>query len=1212
MELGIEIPESPLEALLSNEAWEEVYDRLATLVRENRTTLIFVNTRRMAERATRHLANRLGEDAVTSHHGSLSRERRLDAERRLKAGQLRAIVATASLELGIDVGTVDLVCQIGSPRTIAAFLQRVGRSGRVRGMVARGRIFATTRDELIECAALLRAAGGDRLDRLLFPEAPLDILAQQIVAAAATRDWQVDDLFGLVRGAWSYRNLPREDFDAVLLMLAHGYATARGRRAARVHYDEVNGVVRGRRGSMLAAVTSGGAIPDTSDYDVILDPEGTFVGTINEDFAIESMPGDVFQLGNASWRIHKIETGRVRVTDALGEPPTIPFWLGEAPARTAELSEEVSRLREDVEAKLADGVGAAVEWLVGEVPGLPRPAAIQIAEYLDATRRVLGVIPTQRRLVLERFFDEAGGMQLVVHAPFGARINRAWGLSLRKRFCRSFNFELQAAANEDAIVLSLGPQHSFPLDDVFRYLNPATAREILIQALLAAPMFQTRWRWNVERALAVLRRQNGRKVAAQLLRMRAEDLLAAAFPQAAACLEHIVGDIEIPDHPIVRQTVQDCLVEAMDIDGLEALLHRIHGGELELVARDVPEPSPLTHEVLNARPYAFLDDAPAEERRTLAVQTRRGLDFRPADELGTLDADAIDRVREEAWPEPEDGDEMHDALGWLGLVTEAEAEPWKDRLKELADAGRVTRLKVRDGGPSLWVAAERLPEIEAAYGECGEFEIEPAIEPPARLRARRWDRDEALAGLLRGRLEGVGPVTEAGLVDSLGLPARAIQAAVLRLETEGTILRGRFTPGADTLEWCHRRLLARIHRYTIDRLRSEIEPVTPADFMRFLFAWHGVGSGVPADGPRGLLAVLDRLQGFEAPAVSWERDILPSRLGAYDPGWLDLACLGGHVVWGRLLPPSPTADPERPRTGPVRNTPLAFFDREDLDAWMELAPWPQLQEERLSHEARQVLSSLRGRGPAFLQDLVRRTELLPAQVERGLGELLAWGLVTADGVEALRTLLLPEHRRRRRPVPRPGRQPRYTGAAVAGRWSLLRGSGEARIVPAGTAREDLVERFARQLLARYGVVGRRILAREAPLAPWRELLRVLWRLEMRGEVRGGRFVQGMAGEQFALPEAVEKLRAIRRKEPDGRLLAVSAGDPLNLAGILTPGERVAALPGNRVVYKDGVPVAVKEGRATRALRDPASEAERREVERLLVVRTASLSGGSSR
>ncbi|MGH7571322.1 MAG: Lhr family helicase [Gemmatimonadota bacterium] len=1211
MELAIEIPESPLEALLSNEAWEEVYDRLAALIRENRTTLVFVNTRRMAERATRHLADRLGEEVVTSHHGSLSRERRLEAERRLKAGELKAIVATASLELGIDVGTVDLVCQIGSPRAIAAFLQRVGRSGRVKGMAARGRIFATTRDELIECAALLRAARADRLDRLLFPERPLDILAQQIVACAATRDWPVDELYALIRGAWSYRDLPRADFDAVLLMLADGYATSRGRRAARVHYDEVNGVVRGRRGSMLAAVTSGGAIPDTSDYDVILDPEGTFVGTINEDFAIESMPGDVFQLGNASWRIHKIETGRVRVTDALGEPPTIPFWLGEAPGRTDELSEEVSRLRADVEAQLAAGIGAAVEWLVDEIPGLPRPAAVQIAEYLDATRRVLGLIPTQRRLVLERFFDAAGGMQLVVHAPFGARINRAWGLSLRKRFCRSFNFELQAAANEDAIVLSLGPQHSFPLDDVFRYLNPATAREILVQALLAAPMFQTRWRWNVERALAVLRRQNGRKVAPQLLRMRAEDLLAAAFPQAAACLEHIVGDIEIPDHPIVRQTVLDCLVEAMDVEGLEALLQRIHAGELELVARDVPEPSPLTHEILNARPYAFLDDAPAEERRTLAVQTRRGLDFRSADELGTLDAEAIARVREEGWPEPEDADEVHDAVGWLGVVTEAEAEPWRERLEELAAAGRVTRLKVEDGGPRLWVAAERLPEVEAAFGE---FRLEPAILTPARLRAREWDRDEALAALLRGRLEGLGPVTEAGLADPLGLSGRATLAALLRLEAEGTILRGRFSPGVQDPEWCHRRLLARIHRYTMDRLRSEIEPVAPADFMRFLFAWHGIGSAAPTDGPRGLLAVLDRLQGFEAPAVSWERDLLPARLAGYDPGWLDLVCLGGDVVWGRLLPPSPTADPERPRTGPVRNTPLAFFEREEVDAWMDLAPWPQLDEERLSHEARLVLTSMCERGPAFLQDLVRRTGLLPAQVERGLGELLAWGLVTADGVEALRTLLLPEHRRRRRPVPRPGRQPRYTGAAVAGRWSLLRDPGTAgrpengSDAPSGIDREDLVERLARQLLARYGVVTRRVLAREAPLAPWRELLRALWRLEMRGEVRGGRFVQGMAGEQFALPEAVERLRAVRRKEPDGRLLAVSAGDPLNLAGILTPGERVAALPGNRVVYKDGVPVAAKEGRATRALRDAASDAERREVERLLVVRAAVASG----
>ncbi len=1205
-ELAIEIPGSPLEALLSNEAWDEVYDRLAALILENRTTLVFVNTRRLAERVTRHLADRLGAELVASHHGSMARERRLDAERRLKAGELRAIVATASLELGIDIGTIDLVCQIGSPHTIAAFLQRVGRSGRLRGAVARGCLFALTRDELIECAALVRAARAEELDRLQIPERPLDVLAQQIVAAAATRDWDADELFDLARGAAPYRDLPRKDFDAVVRMLADGYATSRGRRAARIHFDEVNGVIRGRRGARLVSVTSGGAIPDTSDYQVVLDPEGQVVGSINEDFAIESMPGDVFQLGNAAWRIHKIETGRVRVTDATGTPPTIPFWLGEAPARTTELSREVSRLRADVAARLDGGVANAARWLVEAIPGLPEAGARQIVEYLDATRRVLGVVPTQETLVLERFFDEAGGMQLVLHAPFGGRMNRAWGLALRKRFCRSFNFELQAAANEDAIVLSLGPQHSFPLSDVFGYLSPETAREVLVQALLPAPMFQTRWRWNVERSLAAPRRSAGRRVPAQLQRMRAEDLLAAAFPQAAACFEHIVGDIQVPwEHPIVRQTVEDCLVEAMDVDGLESLLTRIRTGELTLHARDVPEPSPMAHEILTARPWAFLDDAPAEERRTLAVQTRRGLDFRTADDLGALDAKAIERVRAEAWPEPEDADEAHDALAWLGLVTATETGPWTGWLATLAAEGRAARAVApgADGRPrELWLAAERLPEIGAAYGEA--LALEPAIRAPARLRERDLDGREALAALLRGRLEGSGPVTAGDLSATFGLERPLVEQALIALEAEGTILRGRFTPGVGetVVEWCHRRLLARIHRATVDRLRSEIEPVSPADYTRFLLAWHGIGARAAADGPRGLLAVLDRLQAFDAPAVAWERDLLPARLPDYDPAWLDVVCLGGHYAWGRLVPPPASNGVDsHPRTGPVRNTPLAFFDREALPDWMALAPTPEVTDDALSHEARTVLGTLRDGGPAFLQDLVARTGLLPAMAERGLGELVSWGLVTADGVEALRTLLQPEGRRRRRPLRRAGRQPRYTGAAVAGRWSLLRpGSPEAD----DESREERVEAFARQLLERYGVVARKLLAREAPLAPWRDVLRVLRRLEMRGEIRGGRFVQGLAGEQYALPEAVEALRAARRRPLEGALVAVSGGDPLNLVGILTPGERVAALPGNRVVYRDGVPVAVKEGRETRLLRDSRSDAERREVETLLVRQSA--------
>jgi ATP-dependent Lhr-like helicase len=1253
IDLRVEIPSSPLSALMSNEVWEEIYDRLAELVLENRTTLIFVNTRRLAERTAHHLSKRLGEDLVTSHHGSLSRERRLEAEERLKAGRLRALVATASLELGIDIGSVDLVCQIGSPHTIAALIQRVGRSGRKMGAVARGRMFALSRDELIECAALLLSVKEGMLDRLLVPERPLDILAQQIVAAAATGDWEEGELYELVRGAHPYRGLSRADFDAVVRMLAEGYATKRGRRAAWIHHDAVNGRIRGRRGARLAVVSSGGAIPDTADFQVVLAPEGTSIGTLNEDFAIESMAGDIFQLGNSSWRILRVESGRVLVEDAHGQPPTIPFWLGEAPARTLELSEAVSRVRAEVDRGLVEaGPGTAARWLQ-EAVGLESGAALQIEEYLAATKKVLTVIPTQETLVLERFFDEAGGMQLVVHSPFGGRVNRAWGLALRKRFCRSFNFELQAAANEDAIVLSLGPQHSFPLIDVFHYLHTATARDLLVQALLAAPMFKTRWRWNAGRALGVLRQQGGQKVPPQLQRMRSEDLLAAAFPQAAACLEHIVGDIEVPDHPIVRQTVEDCLVEAMDIEALEALLGRIERGELRLVARDVPEPSPLAHEILNARPYAFLDDAPAEERRTLAVATRRNLEYRTADDLGTLDAAAIERVRREAWPDCESADEVHDALSGLGFVTEREALSWTAWLPSLEAERRATCVHASRGeGKTLafWVAAERLPQFGALYDT---LHLQASIQAPERERARSWERDAALVDVLRGRIEGLGPVLAEDLAGSLGIPTREVDAALIALESEGVILRGHFTPGlvasanplpggnggsgdpaangdmsaaatAAPLEWCHRRLLARIHRYTIDRLRSEIEPATGADFMRFLFAWQHAQPESRLEGSRGLLEVLGQLQGYEAPAVAWERDILPARVRGYEPAWLDELCLSGEIAWCRLVPPAPAVTTDgrgRPRSGPVRHSPVAFFLRREAHDWMALAPVPQANGEGLSAAGWAVLRCLKWRGASFVQDLVSRTGLPLAEVERGLGELVAWGLVTSDAFSGLRALLSARGVISRRGRHRGRRPSRRVSAQAAGRWSLVRETKEplespsdvldAR--PTGTAgvsaestdvfsasttvtasqkaaeverlREESVERLARQLLARYGIVVRRVLDREPVLPPWRELLRALRRLEMRGEIRGGRFLQGAAGEQFALPEAVELLRSIRRRDAGPDVLTLSGGDPLNLTGVVTPGTRIPAAPFNRIAYRAGIPLAAKEGRELRMLRE---------------------------
>jgi ATP-dependent Lhr-like helicase len=1180
IDLNVEIPLSPLDAVMSHEVWEEYYDRLAALIREHKTTLVFVNTRRLSERLTRHLCERLGEHAVTAHHGSLSKERRVDAETRLKTGRLQALVATASLELGIDIGHIDLVCQIGSPHRIATLLQRVGRSGHTVSGLPKGRVFPVSRDDLVECAALLRSVRRGELDAIVQHDAPVDVLAQQIVAESTCREYSEDELYGMARRAWPYRDLARKDFDAVVRMTAEGFSTRRGRRAALVHRNEVNGTLRGRRGARLLAVTSGGAIPEIADYRVVLEPEETFIGTLNEDFAIESMAGDIFQLGNASWRVLQVTTGTVRVADAQGSPPNIPFWFGEAPARSDELSRAVSDLRTDIERRLADSE-EPVEWLTGET-GLIRDAALQAVDYFREGHRVLGVIPSQQTLVLERFFDESGGMQLVLHAPFGSRINKAWGLALRKRFCRQFNFELQAAATEDALLLSLGPQHSFPLADVFRYLHPESTRDVLVQAFLDAPVFQTRWRWNTTISLAVPRSRGGRKLAPQLQRMLADDLMAAVFPDAAACLENIPGDREIPDHPLVNQTVHDCLQEAMDFDGLRAVLERIHRGDLKLVARDTPEPSIFAHEILNARPYAFLDDAPLEERRTHAVQTRRSGEPTSAD-LGALDAAAIARVRGEVRPAPRDADEMHDVLLTSGFLTPGEAAALSQSLEPLLAAGRATRAwpdaqhKTSGGHEGVWVAAERLPEIRAVHPDAI---VEPAIEPPAARSGRAWERVEALTELIRGRMAILGPVTASAVADTLAIAAIDADAAFLALESEGCILRGRFseplvsadgTRKAD-VEWCDRALLARIHRYTLNRLRAEIEPVTAADFMRFLFRWQHVEPATKAAGLEGLREIVVMLDGYELAAGAWERSVLPARLETYDPALLDMLCLAGETGWGRLS--VPTIEPGRtPR--PVGATPIALFLREHAPAWQALRAVDPLVENTLEPSARCVLDLLRTRGASFFNDLAVACDLDADALRGAIGTLVAAGLTASDGFSGLRALIW---------AARAGHASRDRRANFAGRWSAI---GRPAADP--HTREAAVETQAWTLLRRYGVVFRRVLTRETNAAPWRELTRIYRRLEARGEIRGGRFVSGMSGEQFALPEAVERLREVRRARPDGRLITVSTADPLNLAGIVTPGDRIRATRRNRMVYRDGVPLAVVEGDFVRELApiDPA-------------------------
>ncbi|HEV8145527.1 MAG TPA: helicase-related protein, partial [Bryobacteraceae bacterium] len=1096
MDLAVEVPRHELGAVASTEMWGEIYDRIATLAREVRTTLVFVNTRKLAERVAHHLQERLGADAVLPHHGSLSRKLRLEAEQRLKSGELRAVVATASLELGIDIGTVDLVCQVESPRSIAVGLQRVGRSGHWVGALPQGRFFPTTRDGLIECAALVRAIRAGELDRLEIPSAPLDILAQQMVAEIACREYGEDEMFELVRGTWPYRDLARHDFDAVVEMLSEGIATSRGRRGAFLHRDGVNHRLRGRRGARLSAITNGGAIPDSSLYQVIAEPEGTVVGTLDEDFAVESNVGDIFLLGTTSWKVRHVQTGRVRVEDAHGAAPTIPFWRGEAPGRTKELSAAVASLREEIVAR-----EDAVEWIAGEC-SLERRGAEQAVEYVRAGKRVLGAVPSQECVIAERFFDEAGGMQLIIHAPFGARINRAWGLALRKRFCRSFNFELQAAATDDGLLLSLSDQHSFPLEVVFSFLSTNTVKHVLEQALLAAPMFGVRWKWNAGRALAVPRFQGGRKMPAPLQRMRADDLLAAVFPDQAACPENLTAEPQIPDHPLVKETIANCLYEAMDLNGLIDVLDRMGAGEIRTLAVDTPEPSVFCHEILNSNPYAYLDDAPLEERRARAVQLRRMLPAEDAAGLGALDPAAIAQVAEESWPLVRDADELHDAL--LTLIILPPVEDWRGWYQELSRVGRASTVDGR------WVATERL-------GSLGD-----------------------VAGVLRGWMDSIGPITPRALADRLGLPLDAIESGLAQIESEGLILRGRFAGHEE--EFCHRRILARIHRLTLGRLRREIEPVTAAQFARFLDRWQHVSPGTQLHGVDGLLQILRQLQGYEISSAAWESDILPRRVAKYDPELLDRLCLAGEIMWGRLSPhPALEAGATGPRrVRPTRVAPLAIFTREDAHYFLGAAP---LQDAALSHQARDVLAALEQRGASFFNEIVKASGRLASEVEDGLWELVTAGRVTADGFENLRALLDPK----RRSGQGRGRfsRPRH----AAGRWALL-----DRTQPGKSEKID-AEFFANQLLTRWGVMFRDLLARESLAPAWRDLLVVYRRMEARGEIRGGRFVSGFVGEQFARPEAVDLLRHVRRSALEAETKPVASADPLNLAGVILPSHR---------------------------------------------------------
>jgi len=1428
LDIRIEVPKSPLSALMSNEVWDELYGRLVELIESHDTTLVFVNTRRLSERLALALAERLGDDVVCSHHGSMSKDHRHNAEQRLKAGSLKVLVATASMELGIDVGSVDLVVQFSSPKSIATFLQRVGRSGHSINGTPKGILFPLTRDDLIEASALVHSIRRGQLDAIVMPEKPLDILAQQIVAEvsaqvhdrgrdgdtagdepgqrASRRDkskklsapdapeddlwaqgaddcgdvpankqpvdklsvqnqpskeifqplatalaamrtsgstrlsssakpaptpaspevrkaalaaaraglrgteaepasvksdvypketeeieetqetqetqeieeieeikekesfepmtpldsWCIDELYALVIKAFPFRELTKEEFEETLRMVADGYTSRRGRRGAHLHYDAINRRLRPRRGANLIALTNGGAIPDMFDYQVVLDPEDTVVGSLNEDFALDSMAGDVFTLGTHAWQILRVDGLKVRVRDAQGMNPTVPFWFGEGPGRTVELSQSVSNFRQQIgDLILDESADAAMQWCINAV-GLPHSAASQVVEYLHAGMAALGAMPTRDTIIMERFFDEVGDMHVVIHSPFGSSINRGWGLALRKRFCKSFNFELQAAANEDSIVISLGSVHSFPLDEVFRYLQTTTVRDVLVQALLDSPMFEVRWRWNATRSLAIQRNRSGKRVPPQFQRMDAEDLIAHVFPDQIACAENLTGRRDVPTHPLVDQTIHDCLTEAMDIDALIELVGKIEREELTLIAKDLREPSPFAQEIINARPYAFLDDAPAEERRTNAIRNRSWADPAEARDYSLLDVSAIARVREEAWPLVHNAEELHDALQTLGYITAAEFadngfEKWRERL---VLEGRLHQLVQHP--QELLFATEDLPKFRALFPECC-----AQFDTPSFLEDVCFEPEEALRDLVRSRLEGLGPVTAQRLADEVSLPCVKIDAALLALEVEGFVFQGKFTPRAEQagdgpVEWCERRLLQRIHRYTIDSHRKAIKPVSLQVYTQFLFDEHGLqpvrdddemphsSAEASLDGQTQLQRSLAMLDGISAPAASWEADLYPSRVSDYDPNWLDVLCISGRVTWGRYVQPSASQRAlHKGSSGPVKTTPIAIMSRANLDIWQAMAR-AQLKEadegprktrvgqdapsgKTFSNTAQRIEADLLTNGASFFDQIQSRSGLLKAQLEEGLAELVGAGRLNSDSFTGLRALLTPAakkqgaHRRRRR-------SPMF-GVEEAGRWSLLetfapRPADTAETEAMTTARteteaentrrspatpaiirqpratrpnnsrsgwdvldDDQLERLISIYLNRWGVLFRSIIERELLAPPWRVLLRALRRLELRGTVRGGRFIAGVGGEQFAFQEAVDGLRSMAKEVAAAkpRYHSLAASDPLNLLNLILPRRKLAKLLNNRVLFEDGIPIAVVESGEVKFLREVAPE-----------------------
>jgi ATP-dependent Lhr-like helicase len=1124
LDLEVVAPVDDFLTASSDTIWDSALQQLAELVQAHRTTLVFAQSRRAAERLARDLNDRIGDGRVAAHHGSLSRRARLEAENRLKNGELQALVATSSLELGIDVGAIDLVVQVQSPRNVAAGLQRVGRAGHQLGSVSKGRILVTKGEELMEAAAVVRSIRERTLDRMVMPEAPLDVLAQQIVAAVAAESITVDVLYARFRQAAPYRSLGREDFMSVVQALSEPLPAEVKGVTPRLLWDRVNDRLHARRGSRFLALTSGGTIPDAGLYDVFVADTDLKVGTLDEEFVTESLPGDVFLLGSNPWRIVKVRAGRVLVEDARGMSPTIPFWKGEHPSRSYELGLAVGRLRRDAAERL-DALDFA-HWAMTEC-GCDRRAASAMQAWLIKAGEVLDGIPDDRGLVVESFADEMGGRHAMIHSVFGMRVNGAWGMALREKVRRVFGLAAEASHVDDGILLSFAPGQVPPAPErLLTLVAPEEVEGLLGRALIGSPLFGTRFRHAAVRALFIARTQGGQRVPAYLLRLKADALMEAVGGQA--------------EFPIVAETLRECFHDALDVPRLKRLLERLHDGELWKRHVDAALPSPFVYPLLLAWDWAYLDAGHAEERRSDVVLMRKAWSAAP----GPLQPEIVTAVEaqlQRTAPERQarDSNELAAALDDLGDLTDEEVA---DRvtaapgglLAALAAEGRVTTVTL-GGNRRAWIPATDAALYAALPGEV-------ALERVA-LRA------------LRTR----GPLTALWVSQRYGANLDATTRVLEGLAARGLVRRAEFMPGTTDPQYVHVAVLAEIQRRQVHARRVPRPLATPEQLSASLLRRHHLHPDHRLAGPPGVLAALELLQGEDLPIRVWEQALLPARVEGYEREWLDRLGLAGEIVWTVF---------EGRNVDPRRAGRVGVALRENL-GWLRERPGPP---PAVDPAIKNVFLHLQLRGASFVQDLARATGLATAETLAALWELFWAGLVSPDSFSAIvagttpSRPAVPSIRRRRRRGQARGLLPRLP---VVGRWSAL-GDDEA------LAPEEREEARAQLLLSRYGVV-----ARELADGDWSTLRHTLLRMEYGGEVVRGYFVEGLSGEQYAQASALDDLQVpARRAEPH---VLVNMLDPANVwprafALVRPDGMRAGAtrIPTSWLVFRAGRPVLLAE------------------------------------